>query len=333
MEREIPIERKALYNLLRMQWLIDPKIDVQPWQVQDFRSVPLEELFDKLQEMELWLDKERFLAYGEQVDTPEDLTDSLIADREDLEAEESDLIYLLLFELWRRLLPEKQSLSIFCDDLDQLILRYDQDELEDLGPLEDAVDNLLTILREGTDEGSDPLDVFEAVASRCANDLESFLYDYIQELIERGQLPYANELLDNLLDFMGDLRWFLLLKAEILFHEDTEGALSLVHDLIDDTRGDRDPEFNLALLALLLDRANDDLFFALVKETLPLLEKRGQYEELLQTIKEFFLRQDRDREGQQVESLLSECQGDDPEGSLEKNSPLVARLMALLDLH
>lgn len=333
MEREIPIERKALYNLLRMQWLLDPNIEVKPWQVQDFRSLPLEELFDKLQEMELWLDKDRFLAYGDQVDTPEDLTDSLISDREDLEAEEGDLIYLLLFELWRRLLPEKQSLSIFCDELDHLILSYDQDELQDPGPLEDAVDNLITILRDGTDEGNDPLDVFDAVASRCANDLESFLYDYIQELIEKEQYQYANDLLDSLLDFVSDLRWFLLLKAELLFTEDTEAAIHLVRDLIGDTRGDRDPEFNLALLALLVGRIDDTPFFSLVKETIPLLEKRGQYEELLQTIKEFFTRQDRDKESQQIEALIEESAGDDPDAPLERDGPKLARLMALLELH
>ena len=33
-------ERRALYNSLRMHWLLDPNMAVEPWQVEDYRSMP-----------------------------------------------------------------------------------------------------------------------------------------------------------------------------------------------------------------------------------------------------------------------------------------------------
>ena len=31
------IERRALYNLMRMNWQIDPSLPAEPWQVEDYR--------------------------------------------------------------------------------------------------------------------------------------------------------------------------------------------------------------------------------------------------------------------------------------------------------
>ncbi len=306
MERETPIERKALYNLLRMQWLLDPTLEVDPWQVQDFRTLPLEELFDRLQEHELWLDQARFIAFANEVDTPEELTETLVGDREDLDEIDEDLIYLLIFELWRRLVPEKQSLTIFCDELDQLILGYDQETLSDIGDIEDAIDNLLAILSDASVEGPGPNQAFEALASGCANDLESFLYDYIQDLIQEQQFAYAQELVDELAGYLKEPKWFYLLKVQILAHEEANIAEVLLKKVWQNyTRGE-DREFDLALLAACALVIDDAGFYEAVNETLPHLENHEEWRELLITSREFLLRQDRDQDAKRAESLLEE---------------------------
>ncbi len=53
----------------------------------------------------------------------------------------------------RRLIPEKQSLTIFCDELDHQIDLYDSNMLENMDALEDCLDNLQGLLNKNTDEG------------------------------------------------------------------------------------------------------------------------------------------------------------------------------------
>src|SRR5438128_2674617 len=114
------IERRALYNSLRLNWLQDPAISVEPWQVEDYRSFSIEKIFEQLKQKNIHLNKASFVALAENADTPEDLTDDLLADS-DLDAAAQDYIYLHIFELWRTLIPEKTCLSIFCDELDHQI--------------------------------------------------------------------------------------------------------------------------------------------------------------------------------------------------------------------
>ena len=91
---------RALYNLLRISWLEDPDVKVKSWQVADYRSMSVEVLFGRLQELGIVLDEASFLAYAEGCDSPEDLVECLWVDEEDLDKQ--DASYLVLFELWRR---------------------------------------------------------------------------------------------------------------------------------------------------------------------------------------------------------------------------------------
>ena len=120
------MQRHALYNLLRMNWKEHKDLDVEPWQVEDYRKLSLEALFKRLSDLSISLDRVSFLAFADDLDTPEDFADSL-NDESDNDPMVQDQIYLLIFELWRRLIPEKQSLSIFCDELDRRIEMYDSD--------------------------------------------------------------------------------------------------------------------------------------------------------------------------------------------------------------
>src|SRR5689334_10234204 len=148
---------KALYNLLRMNWLEDPRLEVKPWQVEDYRKFTTEELFAKLQALGLNLSQKNFSAYAEDCDSPEDLAECLWIRDEDMEG--YDKSYLLIFELWRRLFTDKQSLSIFCDELDYRIEKQNAEKIqESLTELEDILD-------ENADQGENPQKVFKMVSS------------------------------------------------------------------------------------------------------------------------------------------------------------------------
>ncbi len=120
---------RALYNLLRGNWLEDPSISVENWQVEDYRILSDQELFDRLQELEISLKLETFSAFAQESDGPEELVDLLTGP--EYSAAQIEKIYLLIFELWRRKLPDRQTLSIFCDELDHLIDQFDKEKISD----------------------------------------------------------------------------------------------------------------------------------------------------------------------------------------------------------
>ncbi|GAG66688.1 unnamed protein product, partial [marine sediment metagenome] len=119
------LQPKALYNLLRMNAEQDPSLKLQPWKIADYRAMNEETLFAELSALGFDLGRERFLEVAEQCDTPEQLTGYFVGE---VDPEEEDRAYLLFFELWRRFVPERPSLSIFCDELDHHIRDFDRGE-------------------------------------------------------------------------------------------------------------------------------------------------------------------------------------------------------------
>ena len=114
---------RSLYNLLQVSAKEDPSIEVKPWQILDYRTLSEEELFAKINSVKISLDKDTFLLYGENMETPEELSEHLYHKEE--EGDEEQEAYLSIFELWRRIFPAKESLSIFFDSLDQIIADFD----------------------------------------------------------------------------------------------------------------------------------------------------------------------------------------------------------------
>jgi hypothetical protein len=102
------LSRRASYNLLRYSWLDDPSLEVQPWQVEDYRMLQDDDLFARLENLGISLNHELFLNASFSYDTPEDFADSLTLGKS-ISDKTRDQIFLLLFELWRRFTPEKLS--------------------------------------------------------------------------------------------------------------------------------------------------------------------------------------------------------------------------------
>lgn len=325
-----PIEKKALYNALRMNWLIDKSLNVEPWQVDDYRLLSLDEIFKRLEKFHVILNKTSFVAYADSFDTPEEFADSLVSE-ESFSIAEQDEIYLLIFELWRRLFPEKLSLSIFCDEFDHLINLYDQGNQENLEAIQDAFSNFKNILDENIDAGGKPQAVFSSISKGFANDVEQFLYDFIAEQIDQGNLDYASELLENFYDHIQSQLWFECLRVHLLSFEDKEVASLAMKKLIEKAKKEKNFDFNLEILSLMVKAGERGSFSLLVKHTLPLMETEEDFRDLLTICIDYMHYLDHDNEQAKLEALLSNRQTNDSEDSIDLKDPQISELITVLD--
>lgn len=296
------MERRALYNSVRMNWLFDPSAKVQSWQVEDYRKMPLEVIFERLKAHDLQLDKLTFLALAETADTPEDLNDDLIADYE-LDNETRDKIYLLVFELWRRFKPEKPCLSVFCDELDHQIFLYDRGETKPKA-IQDILARLELILEENTDSGATPREVFATIASGCANEIESFIYDFISEQIDSGNLVYAQELIDDFSPYVTNKKWLDFLSVRLMDVSDHKEANQAIRKLIKSNAKNPDLEFNLELLSFVVESGEPDIFLNLVKNSIPLLDNEEDALDLFSLAVDYYHRLDLEKEEKLIQQLI-----------------------------
>lgn len=325
----INIERRALYNLLRMNWLNDPDMEVEPWQVEDYRALSLEVLFDRLRQKGFHLERTSFLSYADECDTPEALTDSF-SEGEISDAQEQDQIYLIIFELWRRLVTDKPCLSVFCDELDHLIYLHDQGRLENLERLQDVLAELQVILDEHVDRGIKPLQAFESVTSCCANDVETFLYDFIAEQIDINNNIYAKDLLEAFSSYVKDKKWFSFLRTRLLTLSNAPEANQQIKDLIKKYVKDKDLEFNMELLASMVQHGDRSLFYQLVKDTIPLLVTEEDFQDILTFCSDFTHLLDNETAERKIEEIRRNRPLDNLEGLLDKKDPGVIALRQII---
>lgn len=307
------IEKKALYNSLRINWLQDRTMKVEPWQVEDYRKWDLFRLFERLKSHSIRLDDASFAGYAADCSSPEELTELLLGDSE-VSPSDEDEIYLIVFELWRRLMHERPSLSIFCDELDYQIYLYDEDLLAELDPLQRALEQLLLILDENVDQGIDPGEAFKLIAAYCANDIETFLYDFIADQLDQENLFYVQDLLEGLEPYTKGDKWFLLLRARLLSSSSIGAAHKLLGRLIEEYLEDRDLEFNLELLSFTVGTGPHGFFQDIVKDSIPLLEREEDFQDLLGICTDYYHRLDMD----QIESAIQKITAHRSKNSLEK---------------
>lgn len=277
---------RALFNLIRMNWQEDVTLPIEGWEVVSYRSLPIEELFDQLKKFDIILDEKRFLEYAGNCLSPEDLIEMLWVLGND--PVKFDRAYLLLFELWRRLLPEKPSLSIFCDEVDRLIDEYDRSLLENEELLQDALSNLERVCDEHADHGEDPHEVFSEISSYCAHDLASFIYDYASKQLDLGHLLYASELVEGFYDYVPSVRWFDFLRIRMIAESDEEEAGMLLEQLLDSLKTHPDFELLLEIARFLVHRGVASHFLRTIKQAKNLMETEQDFQELLAIVCEFF---------------------------------------------
>jgi hypothetical protein len=270
------LQKKALYNLLQLNL---PRIesgelkigDLQSWQIDNYREKTVEELFQQLKGLGIILGNDQFQAYGKHFEAPEEMVEELAKEREPLE---KDHIYLILFEMWRRSFPEKRTISIFCDELDNQMMAFD---LGRPNQVADALDCLQQLLDEHVDQGLDPKQAFQLIQMYCANDIASFLFDYTLALIEEGNYSYATEMLDGCKRYMEGSPWFIYLEARALILEDAEEGYCKLERFIEQVHTDTNLELLEEILFFLANSGNHSLFYTLAKKMLPMLKKEEDF--------------------------------------------------------
>lgn len=324
------MERRALYNSLRINWQMDPTLKVEPWQVEDYRLKSIGQLFQELNSLGIGLDQHHFLAFCDEMETPEDLADMLASEGDEGDHERADQIYLLVFELWRRLVPEKQTLTLFCDEFDHLIDLYDAGQIHSPEPIEDVIGRFIELLSEGKDSGGDPQALFESVLQGCAHDVEGFLYDFIAMQIEADNFPYAEELTEVFLPYVIDGRWFKFLQMQVAAENDPEKAHLLIQELVKECKKDPELAFNLELLAYLAKTGEERSFLQLNANTIPLLATEEDFWDLLSSYEDYFHFKDKELEEKQIAQIRKRRHQSDPESSFNSKDPDLQAIQKLL---
>ena len=241
------IQTKAIYNLLRLNAQETSGADVEPWALENLRDISLDALFQRLSVWGISLDKNSFISFAAECDTPEDLAELL--QEESVSPKQHDQVYLLIFELWRRFLPEKQSLSIFCDDL------------------------------------------------------EGFIYDYITELLDGGDVSYAQELAEGFFPFLPKSLWTQFLRARILSFSDPSKANAEVARILD-KHPDNETPFLFETLRFLSVSGEHRLFIAVIQKIIAQLQTEEEFEELLEIAADYYRRLDQDDVEMAIERLM-----------------------------
>lgn len=293
---------RALYNLLNLSDL-EGNDEVKPWQVAPYRQISSEDLFIRLANLGIFLTEESYLAYAESCDTPEELIDCLWVEEEHDEKQEE--AYLITFELWRRYLPKKQSLSLFGDELDHLISLYDKGELLDEELLQKSLSDLEDILDQAVDSGTKPEEIFEMISQYCAHDVETFLYDYIIDQMDSGNETYASELLDGFFDYVAEKKWFDFLKARLFALSDSEESDVLLIGLIEQLEEDADSELCFEICRFLVNRGDTKLFIRSAHLLLSQIETEEDFRIFLELLAEFYRCLDQEPVEKAVQDLIT----------------------------
>ena len=305
---------RSLYNLLQVSAKEDTSIEVKPWQILDYRALSEEELFAKINSVKISLDKDSFLLYGENMETPEELAEHLYHKEE--EGDEEQEAYLSIFELWRRIFPAKESLSIFFDSLDQIIADFDAGEMIDEELTLQKLYSLQDILDRGVDEGLSPSEIMASIAEYTAHDIEGFLYDYITELLEEGIEEQGSKLIDAFQSYVRDGKWFTLLRVRFYALTNEERAFTLLENLLEEAEEDPQFVFFSEVCSFLAHRGSFIEFGKCIARTLLLVEEEEQLQELLELIVEFYRCLDQEAPEKAALALLERRKALDPEASV-----------------
>jgi predicted CopG family antitoxin len=216
---------RGFYNTLKFS----SSKQAESWQIEDLSTLEIPSIFERLKKLGIQVTQESFTHFVNQTESPEELAD-VLSEEEDPKSYE--MIYLLVFELWKRLAKNKETLSIFCDRLDHLIFSY-EDQAEVVDDLVNSLSELQKIFESLNTQGLSYKECYEHISSFMAQDLEAFIYDFISDLIASGENTKAFDLLFGLYDFMHDKLKFDMLKVSLNILENPEETESVFDNVIE----------------------------------------------------------------------------------------------------
>ncbi len=264
------LHRRAVYNMVHLPDAVNVD-ELEPWQKENYRTLKDSTLFMRLQDCGITIPNlKMFSQLAAEFESPDEMADEL--------APHDDQIYLLLFELWRRHLPDQRCPSVFCDELDYQIGCFEKDELERQDEIEEIVDYLEQILDDHVDEGAEPRAVYQAFQQHCAHNLDQFLYSYTATQIDLGNTEYAYDLIEGFYRYIDEPLFFDFLLARIAIIQNREEGTAYLTKLLKKVK-----RLDLAeeILIYLAQEHNHSLFCQLVAKTTALLENEASFKELL----------------------------------------------------
>lgn len=265
-------ETKALYNSLRMLGASQPVLPRDAWKYTDWRALSLDQLFDHLVKIPLHLDAKSFLSWAGQCDTPEELVELLGLEEEE---ESSDYLYLILFEIWRRLVPEKRCLSLIGDDMDHLIYAYDQGKDVDSVSIEERIVEWIRVLDSLCDQGASAQEALVAVEPYFAHDIPRFAMDFLLDMASSDERDHFVPLFEAVRPYCyKEPLWLKVVDLQFSMHGDIVRVRKqlgeLVASVIHSSELDIDLVFELCEIAFELEK--EELLLRLLEKIIPHLE-------------------------------------------------------------
>lgn len=297
----MPFLGRALYNLLQTKAQREDSHEAADWQIRDYRALSIEELFRGLSNLGLDMDVDQFEKAANEVEAPEDIAASIAPP-----GEPRNRVYLYLFELWRRLMDDRETISIFCDELDKTISAYEDDPVSNDEILYVSLKELIGILEQNVSLGQKPKILFAMISDFLSQDLESSIYNYIQDLIEQDRRMVASEITSNFAPYVEQTLWFDLLRVKLLHGATTEDTTAVMSLFLERLEQAKDLDLYFELLHYLNKTGHLELFERVFVNALELVKTGDEYVESLDILFEYYHLNDRKREEKIVKRILAD---------------------------
>ena len=125
------------------------------------------------------------------------------------------------------------------------------------------------------------------------------------EQIDNSNFSYASELLDSFIQYVDDIEWFEFLHGRLLIATDPEAGEELIQQLAHQALKNQDLEFNLELLAQMVQEGDEKLFMKLAKASIPLLKEEVDFQDLITLTADYFGCLDDDDKEEALNALLN----------------------------
>lgn len=305
---------RAYYNLLGLNLIDNTKTSVKDWQQINYRDYKISELFERLKTLGLNLDPDSYLQLSESCDSPEDLVELLLNDEKNEDYLEQ--VYLVIFELWRRLCKDKQSLSIFCDELDYQFHKFEDGE-DNSETLQMMLGELENILDQSVDEGESPKEIFRLVSAYLAHSLEDFIYIFSSYQIDEGNDLFASEIVDGFYEYIEHRIWFDFLRIRLVSLADPKEAGIMLQHLLDYLHEAPDLDLIFEVLSFLIYTEEIPLFFQVFELAAHLIENEEEFEQLLEISCDYLNSLDSEGEEAKIRAIINK-RSDYPKEQLVK---------------
>lgn len=273
---------------------------VESWQVLDYTSLTVENLFRRLSQASIPLSQKEFREIAGSLDSPEELSEVLTLD----DPKYKKMVYLIVFELWKRFPELPETLSIFCDKFDGILFAYDKNPKEMGECVQSHFIELSEILESNMAQGGRPKPLFAYISRYFAADLETYLYRYIYDQIEWDNDIIASKILGRFYEFVREKEWFDFLRLKLLQGVPPEDATAMVARFLEGLKAKPNVELSLEILRYFLQTGHIEPFLEIYKDVANIIKREEDFREMLDLIYQFYALNDRKEEENSIRAFI-----------------------------